>query len=272
MPGNCWNYSKIHIQLASNVMRFFTSIIILLIIGAGTSCIGHASNLKVVFATGEWPPYTSEKVPGYGYATEVVTAACNAVGIEPEYRFYPWTRAEVMVKNGDVFAAFPFMKTEKRGMQYLLSESLLEGENHFVYYNKNTRTQKEVEYKEIADLKKYTIGVIRGDSFEKEMIGLGMKTTPSNTPDLCIKMLRNGRVDFYIGEIVSIIEMTRRLYPDEVSNFKFLPHVYDGKKQNTLIVSKKFPDAKLILDRFNKGVKIIKENGVYEKIKRKYIP
>jgi hypothetical protein len=104
-----------------------------------------------------------------------------------------------------------------------------------------------------VDLKEYTIGVIRGDSFEKEMTRLGMKTTPSNTPDLCIKMLRNGRVDFYIGEIVSIIEMTRRLYPSEVSNFKFLPYVYDGKKQNTLIVSKKFPDAKLILDLFNKG-------------------
>jgi hypothetical protein len=62
------------------------------------------------------------------------------------------------------------------------------------------------------------------------MIRLGMKTTPSNTPNLCIEMLRNGRVDFYIGEIVSIIEMTRRLYPGEVSNFKFLPYVYDGKK------------------------------------------
>ena len=233
--------------------------------------MGYSSDLKVVFATGEWPPYTSEKMPGYGYVTEVVTAACDAVGIEPKYQFYPWLRAEVMVKRGMVFAAFPYMKTTDRQQEYLMSESLLEATNHFVYYNKNPRTLKEIKYEKIEDIKDYTIGVIRGDTFAKEMVDRGMKIIASNSPDLCIKMLKNGRTDFYIGERISIISMVKRLYPQEVTNFQFLPHIYGGKKENGLIVSKVFPNAESILHLFNEGLKIIKENGEYDKIRTKHI-
>jgi len=74
----------------------------------------YAGAESVVLATGEWPPYTSEKLPEYGFVTKIVTAACNAGGITPEYHFYPWARAEMLADSCEVFAAFPYVITEEK--------------------------------------------------------------------------------------------------------------------------------------------------------------
>lgn len=99
----------------------------------------HAEDVRVVFATGEWPPYTSESLPNYGAATALVSAISKAGGIEPVYQFYPWKRAELKVAQGDVFAAFPYAISQERKAAYDFSEVLFYGVNVFVYYQKNQK-------------------------------------------------------------------------------------------------------------------------------------
>lgn len=74
--------------------------------------IGKAS--EIPFATGEWAPFTGKKLPEYGMITEIVSAACSAANLTPQYHFYPWKRAELNVVEGNVFATFPYRKTSKR--------------------------------------------------------------------------------------------------------------------------------------------------------------
>jgi len=44
---------------------------------------------EVVLATGEWPPYTSEHMKGYGIFTEIVAAVFSEMGVKPVYHFNP---------------------------------------------------------------------------------------------------------------------------------------------------------------------------------------
>lgn len=46
-----------------------------------------------------------------------------------------------------------------------------------------------------------------------------MAVESSNLADNCIKMLALGRIDFYLGERVSISDMINRLFPDEADIF-----------------------------------------------------
>lgn len=123
--------------------------------------------MPAVFATGEWPPYTSEKLAEYGYATEIVSAACKVAGIRPVYRFYPWPRAEKKAYEGEVFATFAYIVTDEKMKKYYLSDILFQGINYSVYYDKNPRTLQPVQYETIDDLINYRIVVIRGGFVRK---------------------------------------------------------------------------------------------------------
>lgn len=247
----------------------FGCLFLLLIFNSGTI---PAQEPPVIFATGEWPPYTTEHRKGFGLATELVTAACKEAGIAPVYHFYPWPRAEMSVKEHVAFAAFPYIVTPERKKQYLLSEPIITGVNAFLYFDGNHSSIPPLEFKTLADLKKYSICVIRGDSFEKEMEQAGLKTFAANDAASCIKMLKYGRVDFYIGEKASIYDHIKSLFPEESEHFRFLQHHYGDARPNSLIISKTYPNAMDILERFNKGLRAIRENGTYEGIRAKYTP
>lgn len=235
-------------------------------------CIVSAEELPLIFATGEWPPYTTEHREGYGFVTEVVTAACKEARITPVYHFYPWLRAEKNVSAHSVFAAFPYMITPKRKEQYLLSEPIFFGVNAFLYFDKNYPSSPPVEWEDITDLMGYSVCVIRGDSFEKEMTTVGLKVFDAASAANCIRMVKNGRVDFYIGEKGSIYDRIKELFPKELKHFRFLQPAYGEKQPNALIISKTYPGAETILVRFNEGLRVIQENGTYHAIQEKYVP
>ncbi len=63
---------------------------------------------KVVVATLEWPPYTSEAMPHLGVTSSVVQDAFAAAGMDVEILVTPWKRAIAAAKNeAEVAAYFP---------------------------------------------------------------------------------------------------------------------------------------------------------------------
>jgi len=78
----------------------------------------HASADTVTLVTGEWVPYTSEKMEGYGFITEIVSEVFKEMGAEAEYKFYPWRRCYHLVKSGKVWGAFPYSHTEERQRRF----------------------------------------------------------------------------------------------------------------------------------------------------------
>jgi len=69
---------------------------------------------KLPLATGEWKPFTSAEMEGYGFFTKIITTAFKEAGIDIQYDFYPWKRCEAYIQTGKSFAAFPYSITVKR--------------------------------------------------------------------------------------------------------------------------------------------------------------
>ncbi len=230
-----------------------------------------AGTVKIIFATGEWPPATSEKLPEYGFVTQIVTKACLAVSLKPEYRFYPWKRAEAMVKSGKIIAAFPYMITDERKKDYNYSDPLFYGINYFIYYDKNPNTPRQIEFNNLKDLMGYKIGMIRGTPMEAELRQKGLNVEVTTTLDQSIIKLTRGRLDFYLTEQMVFRDAIQRLFPTQTESFKKLPRSYGPKRPNALLVSRQFPDAESTIKRFNKGLRMIRENGLYEQITRPYL-
>jgi polar amino acid transport system substrate-binding protein len=97
-----------------------------------------------------------------------------------------------------------------------------------------------------------------------------LKFESTTSIDQSIHKLVAGRLDFCIDDRVVLYDAILRLYPDEINHFKFLPKPFGKKTPTGLLVSRMYPKAKIILDKFNKGLVIIKQNGEYDRIVQKY--
>ncbi|MDM8535270.1 hypothetical protein QUF70_00795 [Desulfobacterales bacterium HSG17] len=61
----------------------------------------------------------------------------------------------------------------------------------------------------------------------------------------------------------------RRLYPEEINKFGILEKPFLTGNSH-LMISRKYPKAQLVREKFNQALKQIKENGTCRKIMERY--
>ena len=92
-----------------------------------------------------------------------------------------------------------------------------------------------------------------------------MTVDASDNEDDALKKLFLGRVDIMpLNELVGWNSI-KRLYPTQINMFAASKNALDTTNLN-LMVSKKYPGAAKLLERFNKGMEIIQKTGVYKNI------
>ena len=116
--------------------------------------------LEIPLATGEWEPYTAEKIEGQGAFTEIVSAVFKEMGQPVKYQFYPWKRAEAETLAGNVFAAFPYIVTDERKKDYEFSDPILMTAGKFFYMPE--RQKGEITYDKFEDLQAFNVGGVLG--------------------------------------------------------------------------------------------------------------
>lgn len=244
----------------------------ILIVAALLLCYPASSSAEdtpVIFATGEWPPFTSKTLPNYGSATALVSAISRVAGIEPIYKFYPWKRAELKVLKGEVFAAFPYAISSEREASFDFSEILFYGQNVLIYHVDNEHVPRGFRYESPTDLLGYRVGGISGSFLRTALDQAGIEFEATTSLDQSIHKLVAGRVDFCIDDQVVLADAIQRLYPDEVEDFRFLPKPFGERKPTSLLVSRTYPGAGQILERFNAALDVLKKSGEYDQIMEK---
>ncbi len=223
----------------------------------------HAIDKKVIIATSEYLPYYGEKMKNKGFITEVVIEAFRRGGFEAQIDFYPWKRALVTTKNGNNDAIYSIWKNKEREKWFLFSSPLLE--NELVFYKKKNRKLILSGYN---DLGKYRIGTVRGYKY----------------PDISSKIEKFHKIEA-VDDYKNLFNLTRDLIDiiiidkiqakyiikEHLPSFsdKLIPAspVIDTVNQY-LAVSKKAENTFLILNAFNMGLKTMKKDGTFKKIKK----
>ncbi len=221
----------------------------------------------VVLATGDWAPYTSETMENYGAFTEIVSAVFKEMGVPVKYVFYPWKRAEDEVKAGNVFAAFPYIETEERLKEYDFSEPVFISTGKFFYMPQKQKS--EITYDKLEDLQSYQVGGVLGYWYEAPFKAAGLQTDYVHSDELNLQKLYAGRVDLAASEELVGWALIKKLYPQEVDQFATVEKPLNEDALR-LIVSRKYPAAAGLLQKFNAALKIINTNGTMQQILIKY--
>lgn len=216
----------------------------------------------VKFAIGDWEPYTSSTNEKGKMIEKVVTEVFKLEGIDTKYDYYPWKRSMLLVEKGESDGSFPWIKTPEREKDCVFAKSIL-FKDEAVYFHLQS---KPFEWKSLEDIKKYKVGVTLGYSDEKyyQDNGIAAESVPSEV--LNFKKMLGGKIDVYkTSKNVGYAIINSNFTPEDAKKFTNHPTAVTVDDYYILF-SKKNPNAQALADKFDAGLKKLKDSGAYDKI------
>lgn len=218
----------------------------------------------IVLATDPFPPFHSPEVKGYGFFAEIVQAAFKEVGHDLKIEFVPWNRALELSQTGYYDGVIGALYSEDRAKNYYFSNTVYKmGLSIFVNKNSNY-TKNDLENK-----KNLRLGRVRGYFYpEGNALVKNHSIIESSTLENNLGALVNNRLDFIIEANTVINYLLNEKFKTNKNSITELDIL--NYQEYKILISKKAKDSEGILADFNSGLDIIKGNGVYNKILKKY--
>jgi polar amino acid transport system substrate-binding protein len=220
-----------------------------------------------------YPPFTLQETTEHGMSWELSKAALKTQGYKAIIEFAPWGRAFSDSKNGKYDGVLIAYWTHDRSEYFVYPDCPIA----FVttgFFKKAGRT--DITYSgDLRDISSLDIGVERGASmgelFDKADY---LKKVFVNESQQLLKMVYLGRIDLGIAGFEYSRSNLRKI--EKLSGFEGIRKGIEFitppiiRRPAFLMISKTAPYYEQKLRDLNAGLKIIRTNGVFKKILKKY--
>lgn len=220
---------------------------------------------KIRIAIGEWTPYFSEKYRDYGVVPHVVTEAFRLVGVQVKYSFLPWERGKKNARRGLIDASCCWDYSKKRAKFFYFTDTV-HSDSYVFFHHKRF----PFNWKSINDLKGVEIGLIIGFNYSPEFDAgvkngeLSVHFVPTDKMNF-LKILKNRIHIFPHSKFVGYYMINELFKPIDAKQFTHHPKIL-VESNPKIIISRKSINGEKWKELFNKGLKKLKESGVYSKM------
>lgn len=234
--------------------------------------LSATSKETVNIGSGEWIPLAGEEIKHGGFCGHVVSEAFRLVGYQVQFHYAPWKRVLTRLKQGKDDASLCWIKNAKREQSFLYSNTIMTQKKVFFH-----RKDFDFDWNSLADLNQFKIGSVRGyslgEEFDKAQKEGKLHITFTDSDAQNLKKLLLGRIDLYPLEmVVGYTTMQKITTP---ANMRLITNHQKPIIESNyyLILSKKIPQPRLakLLKDFNKGLKLLKDSGQYDKMEEAII-
>lgn len=206
---------------------------------------------KVIeIATGEFVPYSGEKLPGKGCLNQVILDSFKDQGYEVKLHFLPWKTLYNDTKEGEYDASSYWYDKPERRKDMIFPKNHLSVENNYFYYNKSNAINS------ISDLKKKTIALQRGYTYLQEVLDgikkYDIEVIKVDSEAQAFKMILSGNADATI--------MTQKVFEAKIINMDQKSKEKIGKSTKVamvvkgfLLFSRKIKNGEELKETFDKG-------------------
>lgn len=218
-------------------------------------------------ASGELPPYASEKQPDQGIALDIVRRSFAVMGYEVNYTFKPWMRSLEEAREGKWDGTAHWGRNPKRDVGFLISDSILTEQWVFVYRDGAPATA-HFDWKNFADLAPLRIGAVQFNTYTPEFWELqkaGVLKVEFAVDDLSnLRRLVAGRVDVVPMERnMACFLMNVNFAAAEVASLRAHPKLLTNQFTTHLMLSAKLPQSAERMKAFNQGLRIVQKTSQY---------
>lgn len=244
-------------------MVFLLFAVCVFLIG-GTWATGEQVDTEAVIrVAGDWyyPPYefTDDNGQFRGFNNDCMTAISLEEGMQIQFIPMEWDEALEALKNGEVDAVQGMSVTQQRKRYYDFTEPLIINEQA-IFVHMDTQYIST-----LPDLRNRTISYQRGDvtgELLSEMPQLKLIGVSQQLDGM--RLLVDREVDAFIGnKLTGLFNIQRNDWTNEVK----VVGVGLAKQNYAIAVKKGNAD---LLNRFDRGLRTIKQNGTYDKIYEKW--
>lgn len=231
---------------------------------------------RVTLTSGEWPPYISEDFKYGGFGTRVCTQAFAMAGFDVEYLYMPWKRGYNVAASGHATGALGWHKTPEGEKLFYYSDPIFSPRT-VIFHSRGSR----FDWKTPDDFGHLKVGATLGylyiPQLQEAVERKGGKLDIAPTDEVNLLKLAAGRIDvFPCAREVGYYILNTKLQPGIAQTITHHPRLLLHDAAYVLI-SKKMPDGKKIINRFNEALKILRESGYYdtyrlESLRGDYLP
>jgi polar amino acid transport system substrate-binding protein len=226
---------------------------------------GAAWAEEIVLSNGDWLPYLSESLPGYGVISRMVSDAYASQGIKVRYVFRPWPRAlaearQLRVDGSVVWS--PGKPDSDRTRDFLYTDVIFHGRSTFFHLK-----AVPFAWNDWPDLARWRIGGSAGYEYRFEKTP-DVRIDRGPTDEHCLRKLLAKRIDACaMVEEVGKYVMRVRMTPAEAAQISINSKPY-GSTAYHLILPKGLPNSERMRIAFNKGLQKLKDDGSYQRYMR----
>jgi polar amino acid transport system substrate-binding protein len=216
---------------------------------------------EINLVTVDYPPFYSPTLPNEGPITEIVTTAFKNVGYQVNVKYVPWARAMADAKAGKADGLHGAWYKKEREEWFVYSDKM-PGNEIVLFKRKGEEPQSFSSYE---DLQPYKIGVVRGYKNPPEFDAADLRTYEANSDTLNLTKLAKGRVDLILVDRA----LANHILANELTKYKDALEAVDPPlaiEHLYMLLSKESDDYQRKVDDFNKGLKILSDEGGIEEI------
>jgi len=252
------------------------------------SALSLAQPKKITLATLEWEPYIGSKMPRHGLTAEIVVEAFKRVGYSVDIKFHSWSEALKLGESGQVEGIFPAYRSQSREADFVFSEPF--AESPLGFYKKSAavagpnisqlkRAEENIEFPEdpridqaavLRMMKQYKFGVVKGyvntPEFD-EATYLEKVVAASDEENL--RNLINGVVDLIFIDRYVAKNIIVKKFPWHLQDYEFMHPALDNKPLYVGF-SKKVAGHSKMLEDFNRGLRLVRDDGLLNRLANKY--
>lgn len=226
----------------------------------------------ILLATGEWAPFSGEKLDSHGVASAVVSAVLREMGYQPQFRFMPWARAEQAALANDtnrgVRATFPYAFNPERAAGFYYSKPIFSIELS-IFYNA-WRNPAGATIATAADLKKFTIVPISGYRYPAEVEGFVGKGPPVESNVMAFTQLIDSDGPLVVLEATQVgEEILGGWLGAEVAAIATAPLRFNTPIH--LIASKRNPNNSPLIREFDAALSDVQRSGALRQIEARVL-
>ncbi|MDV7340178.1 transporter substrate-binding domain-containing protein [Terasakiella sp. A23] len=230
-----------------------------------TGAAQAGKNEKLVFGSIHFPPYTivEDDKSLSGFDAELVIEGFKRLDIPVEIKIFPWKRVIQQAENGEITGA---ISCSPRPKKFYITQPTSRATDAFFFLNDFDFEKHPIAT--VSDLRNspdLTVGGVNGYKHLQLLESKNIQYDSSPDDDTGFKKLFAGRIDIFLT-----IQEFGNYTLKQLDLSDMATSIPLRTKRYHLCISKAWPGAKEIHEKFDQVLKEMREDGTYDKIHAKY--